>query len=198
MGNPGKKILKTLGLVLGCVVLWFIISLCKIYFFITYIGYNANDSTEDLSQYGAYLDCVLSSRDFMPAPEDCGPYQKEKLSKREHLQYIFDYYSVCLFLQYDEEEYERQVEQIEKDYRFFQEPTYDLHEVTASIGGYEVRVVEPGDPIMPPVKGCLLIGFNDELHAIMYAYYDDIERDYISDLDKALKEYLYIPRDWKS
>ena len=193
MTKPGKMILKLVGIVLGCVVLFFIIILCQAYF-----GFNDDSSTEDLSEYQAYLDCVLSSQDSMPALEECGAYQKAKLSKREHLQYIFDYYSVCLFLQYDEEEYERQVEQIEKDYRFFQEPTYDLHEVTASIGGYEVRVVEPGDPIMPPVKGCLLIGFNDELHAIMYAYYDDIERDYISDLDKALKEYLYIPRDWKS
>lgn len=193
MKKPGKMILKLVGIVLGCVVLFFVFILCRAFF-----GFNDDSSTEDLSEYQAYLDCVLASRDSMPALDECGAYQKAELSKREHIQYIFDYSSVCLFLQYTEEEYDKQAEQIEKDYLFFREPTGGLHEVTASIGGYEIRVVDPGDPSVSPYKGCLLIGFNEDLHAIMYACYYDEERDYIDDLDKALKEYLYIPRDWKS
>lgn len=187
------KIVKiVLFSVFGLALVLFLIIVCEAYF-----GFNDDYSTDDLGEYEAYLDFPLSAREFMPELNDCGEYQKAGLSKRERVQFIFGHHSVCLFLRYCEDEYARQKDQIEENYSFYEKPDTVFRDISGSIGGYRVRMITTDDSYSD-VKEGKFIGFNDDTNTILYAYYYDDDLDYIDNLDKTLKEYFFIPKDWRS
>lgn len=196
MEKPGKGIWKTVGIVLGKAALFgaafFLIIVLK-----AFLGFNDNYSTYDLSEYESYLDYPLAAREFMPALDDCGEYLEAGISRRERVQFIFGHQSVCLFLQYSEEEYARQKEQIEKNYSFFEEPDGSFQDISGSIGGYRVRMVNTGDSYSDMKEG-KFIGFNDKANVVLYMYYYDDDLDTIINMDKTLKRYFYIPISWRS
>ena len=191
-----KKVWKIVGIVLGSAVLlallFFLVIVCEAFF-----GFNDDYSAEDVGEYEAYLDFPLSAREFMPALSDCGEYQKAGLSRRERVQFIFGHHSVCLFLRYGEEEYARAKKQIEARYRFLEKTDTTFRDISGSICGYRVRMITTGDNYSD-VKDGKFIGFNEDTNTILYAYYYDDDLDYIDDLDKTLKDYFFIPKDWRS
>ncbi len=190
-----KKALRIVGFVFASAIL---LGFLVLVFFAgqAFFGVNDDRSTDDLSRYGEYLAFVSSAEQYMPSPEDCGAFQRAELSRRDHIRYIFDFQSVCLFLQYGDGEYDRQKERIEREYRFIEEPDSSFRDVSASFKGYELRAVENDGDWGWPVKRALFIGFNEELHAVVYAYFDDVERDVIDDLADAVKEYFFFPKAW--
>ncbi len=195
MKEPGKKIWKTIGVVLGKAALFaaafFLIIVLRLF-----LGFNDDYSTHDLSKYESYLDYPLAAREFMPALDNCGEYQEAGISRRERVQFIFGHHSVCLFLRYSEEEYARQKEQLEKRYTFYEESNGVFEDVSGSIGSYRVRMVNTGDSYSDLKEG-KFIGFNDEMNAVLYMYYYDDDLDTIMNMDKTLRKYFFVPRSWR-
>ncbi len=196
MSEKTEKIWKIAKIVLlsvlGAALLLFLFFVGEAFF-----GVNDDHATDDMGEYEAYLEDPLGARSFMPAEEEWGVYEKAGLSRRERIQYIFGHYSVCLFLQYGEEEYDRQKQRIEEEYSFYEKPESCFHDVDGSIGGYRMRIVRT-DSSYADLKGGQFIGLNDERHTVLYAYYYDDDVDYIENMDKTLKRYFFIPKAWKS
>ena len=191
-----KRVWKIIGIVLGSAILLALL-LFLIIVGMAVFGFNNDKSTDDPSEYEAYLDFVPSSREFIPTLNDCGAYEKAGLSKREHVQMFLEYQSVCLFLQYSDEEYARQKDRIEKAYCFITEPELGFHDVSGNFGGYEFRIVKTDDTYTSLKEG-KIIAFNDERKTILYACYDHNELDYIDNLKKEMKRIFCIPKDWRS
>ena len=184
------KIVLIIAFILGLLFLGF-------FFYVGAHGVNGDHSTADPGEYEAYLDFVPSSGEFMPSLQNCGAYEKAGLSQREHVQMFLDYQSVCLFLQYSDEEYARQKDRIEKAYCFYTEPEGAFLDVSGSFRGYEFRIVRTDDRYTDLKRG-KIIAFNDERKTILYACYDHNELDRIDNLEKEMKKILFIPNDWRS
>ena len=106
-------------------------------------------------------------------------------------QCIFSWDAYYLICKYDEETYESELQKLDAQYVYQDQPFYDSGyccEPSVNINGYTFKMlsVKHYDLFYP--KNIVLIGHNDDSNEIIYLAYSDTELDYIKSLDGFIKE----------
>ncbi|MBQ4066278.1 MAG: hypothetical protein IJD22_01415 [Clostridia bacterium] len=149
--------------------------------------------TADPEEYGQYLARVTDSDKYMPAISSLGEYTDLQITyKYSRAALLYNVYTVGLFVTYDEESFEEQVN-IMKAANVFYEVYPDEQETdyVATAGGYDVTMVK--HPYENPVyRSAQLIGVDEENFKICYLFYYDISMDNLSDLDSYIVDSFYL------
>lgn len=207
MSPTGKNIRKAVKIVLIAALMLCVLAVA-FFFFMLFHGVTKDMSTSDLTEYEDYLnieedDVDIYSRRLcqMPELEDCGAYIGGTASLRRHRS-MFPLNGYALFLNYDEEEYQKQCAAIGERYSFLTEPTTHFRDIDAVWNGFFARpamVYYPWEDMKEAIWGdvnlCLFIGFDDASHRIMYACYSDTEIDAIDDLNETMDHYFFCPKE---
>ncbi len=142
-----------------------------------------------IEDYNKYLAKVEYAKEYMPSVENCGEYSSV-LATYKLTTFLFDTYTVGLFLSYDQEEYQKQREEIALEYVFFTPDDETLQsDCDAAVEGYDIRLVKQ-EYIQPTYKMGLLIGFDDSKQKICYLYYYDFDLDVLDNLDGYVRQYF--------
>ena len=142
-----------------------------------------------IEDYDKYLAKVEYAKDYMPSVENCGEYSSV-LATYKCTVFLFETYTVGLFLSYDQEEYQKQREEIALEYVFFTPDDEALQsDCDAAVKGYNIRLVKQ-EYMLTTEKMGLLIGFDDAKQKICYLYYYDFDLDVLDNLDGYVRQYF--------
>lgn len=156
-----------------------------------------NNSSNNTSDYEAYLQTARGAEVYMPKLEDIGEYKKIVINHKRTEYLLWELNAVSLEIQYDEAEFYSQLERINEKYMFLEESTNNLNDVDATVQGYNVRIAEmqynPNDEYFYYYPKCfMMIGVNEDEYSIVFMYHYDVDLDEIEDLDKFIKKYYVL------
>ncbi|MBE6587648.1 MAG: hypothetical protein E7647_04445 [Ruminococcaceae bacterium] len=151
-------------------------------------------ASSEADDYQEYLELVLNSKSFMPVLDDLGEYTSfEATYKHSRTAILYQLDTVGLFVTYeDADEFEYCLEELESDYRFFEDyPDEGETDYLCEAGGYSIRMVD-AEYELEVYKSAMLIGVDEEKQKICYLFYYDPDMDVLGDLDGYVKEHFYL------
>ena len=167
-----------------------LITILVILLTLSFIGFsksNKKDKEEYLNS-GSRID--EHAKSFMPVLEDLPKYQDISY-KYNHASFIlFETDTILLVVNYDEETYKREKENLTKKYKFldhkvvsdFDKSKYYIPEYEFSIDNYDFKVVDGYDNYQAEYpKSFGMIGTSDKKKSISYLYFYDFDLDYIQE-----------------
>ncbi|MBQ8605928.1 MAG: hypothetical protein IJ408_04255 [Clostridia bacterium] len=175
-------------------------------------GCNYPKKTNDYNEYMNYVYDVHRALEYMPTLNELGDYTKITATRNTTNNFVIfaDTVTIALFLEYDEDAYNKQLEYINENYSFFEEsPDLNYLDIDAKVNGYDIKTVidETALQYIDPysysygkddtwyhdvVQTALMIGFNDVDNKICYLYRSNTSLDVLDDLESHIKECFYM------
>ena len=153
----------------------------------TETSYNASD-------FETIINEVSGANNHLPSTEQLGTYESVFLNSKRTNYALWVINALSLHVEYNEENFEKEVAQIKAIYSFVNEEKEGLRDYSAFIYGYEILIVDKAERLESDYsyyypKCFMMIGINKEKHSIVYMYHYDIDLDEIKDLDAFVKKY---------
>ncbi len=142
---------------------------------------------------------LQASEPYLPATERLGEYENMTCQYKQTKQLFFSWESYILTVSYSGEEYQKQKEQLEKEYTFesrlprFADETV-AKEPNFSFDGFDFSLLDFEQYDLYYPKEMVFVGFSDEANQIVLVYYYDQDLDMISE---SFEDFLKEDCGWK-
>lgn len=147
---------------------------------------------ENIDEYEEYIEKVTMSNTLLPTEEELKNSENVQVYYHEKNGFIaYTYYTISLFLQYNDDDYLVEKSKILEEHNFISEPIVRndivyLHEPSFEYAGFKISVVDNVEYTY--LKNYGMVGFNDETNSIVYLFVYDPEIGFIS--DETIQDYL--------
>lgn len=177
-----KKIFQTLLTFVIITVFAFSLTSCAIENLFT-----TTDIDTNIENYETKRTEVVSAKDYMPPLSELGEYENVSFGYKI-TGFVFESETVSLFLEYSNESYLENKEQLLSKYQFFDEAVigyngnYVIPVNEIDYGGYHFQIAS-NDKYLP-CKSFVMVGYDDVNYRLALCYFCDIELDYIAEADE--------------
>ena len=183
-----KILLKILSIVLVLYVLFYALIL---------VSCSETDQFVDEAEFEEKILTVPGAKDHLPVLESLGDYKTVTFNTKTTKYVLWNTRALSMVVEYDDNCFEAEVEIVDRTYSFVDEKKEGLLDYSASVKGYEIRVVEKVEDMTDDYlyyypKCFMMIGINKETNSIVYLFHYDIDLDEIKDLDKFIKRHYLI------
>ena len=150
------------------------------------------------TDYISMIRGVRFAEDYMPQIEELGEYKQLRVARYDESALIYYTKNIVLVVEYDQENYQKQQDKIEKENVFISETT--IHDVPKSyesdyfahVNGFYIRVVK--DSIVgSAMDHDYYIGFNDAEQKVAYIFCRDDECTRFDVIGDYIQEYCVFP-----
>ena len=145
----------------------------------------------DLSHYEAYRQDLNYAVEFMPEINSLGEYEELRFGYQKTSGFLFVAETMSLTVRYSEDEYMSVKEQVLSGYDFIDAPIIEKDgdiqlDDAFEHKGFAFRAFPTYQQNIRygASKYFGLLGVNDDLCSIAWLYYDDVDRDYIAEVDE--------------
>ena len=185
----GKKIIKISLRVLIIVIAFYIL-----YYVLMLSSCSETEDFDNEADFEAKISEVDGASYHIPDTEKLGEYESITLKNKKTKYVLWSINTLSLTVKYNKENFEKEISSINSNYSFINEEKEGLYDYSASLNGYEIRIVEKDEKFKDDYcyyypKYFLMIGINEEKQSIVYLYHYDIDLDKIDDLDDFIKKY---------
>ena len=132
-----KKVAKTLFKILIGIIIFYIF-----FYLINLTSCSSVKTSKNEEDYLEYLDLVNEAKNALPNIEDFHNYQDFSINYKHSNVFIWIIDTISIELEYEKNNFENEINYINSNYTFLNEPTEVLEEVTAKVKGYEFRIVQ--------------------------------------------------------
>ena len=145
---------------------------------------SCTDNSSDAKTYERYIYQIEDASLHMPKLEELGNYKKFKAIKKSTFEFFITD-TIALFVEYDHDEYLKQLQVIGEKYTFLDGPKETIYDVSATVNGYDFKV--SSETYWTYSHEMLLIGLKEDKIAYLYHYDGDL--DLIDNLESFIKHY---------
>lgn len=185
--NGFKIFLKVLSIILGVHIVFYVLFFASI---------PLTEKSNDENDYETYLSEVKYADKHMPSIAALDDYEEISINRKTKKYLLWKRDSISLKVSYDDESFAEAIKKINAKYSFVAEKKENLHDCSASINGYRIRIVEKQEThssytFYDYPKGFLMVGINENNNSVIYLFHYDFDLDEIKDLDDFIdKNYL--------